>query len=173
MPAIPIDMRPNSVFRQTGDMFQYGVPYVRNPHAKYDGKTYAARLFVGFNVGAKPKWKLDDLVELVQRERAQHEVAPADSPGDTQHVPPDATFFATRGLFTHDEDDEDPKLAGKTIREHGAQVVILSIFGEKKKQFRENMFALAETIAREMQQASVIVEFQRQGIIQSTHKVTP
>lgn len=168
MPAIPIDMRPNQHFSREGKLLQYGTLYTYNPRETLPKHTRAARLFVGFNVEDVPTWTLADLVAIVRRVRAKQEIVPG-SHGHVKTVPPDATFYATHGLYTH----KSGKRKGETVEEDGAQIVILSIFGESEAQFDANILKLADVIVVEFEQAEVIVEFQVSGIVQDTISVTP
>jgi hypothetical protein len=106
----------------------------------------AARLFVGFNVGAEPMWSLGRVMELVKDIRAE------------QGVQPDATFVYQRGFYTH-QDGERSQL----IEEDGAQIIVLNTFGTETRQFEAQMQQLADKLAYAMDQAEVIVEFQRSG----------
>src|SRR5262245_61928418 len=55
----------------------------------FRGGSQFARFIVGFNVGGRARWDLDDL------ERAWTSTL------RSQHRPPDATFMSQRGLYTH------------------------------------------------------------------------
>jgi hypothetical protein len=158
---IPIDLRSNRFFTKRGELLRYG--NLANPKAvDIEGDTEAARIFVGFNVGDKPTWTLEDLVDLVERTRASQRV----DPNEPEAVQPDATFYATRGLYTHKD--------GKhTVREEGGQVIILSIFGESVEHFQANIIAVAFAIVTQFRQAEVIVEFQLNGVKHRTVSVQP
>jgi hypothetical protein len=113
-----------------------------------------ARLFVGFNVGEKPKYTMDDIVALVMRKR----------------VPiPDASFVSQRGIYTS-------QITGQVVQEEGAQVIIIlgaTVTRAVVAAFEDEMVALAETICHDMQQEMVIVELQRNGVVKQTIWVTP
>jgi len=113
------------------------------------GKTASARIIVGFNPGkqCKPKrrlggrkaYRMDDLIDVVHAVRLRHV-------GKT-----DSTFIAQRGTFTHDD---------KSVTdESGAQVVMYPLQGELPEQFFWSMQTLAETIAVELSQDLVILDF--------------
>ena len=115
------------------------------------GPTYSATLFVGFSVGNKPVWTMNDLVSLVKRVRIKQ----------VKH--PDSSFVYQKGIYTHESN-------GMVVTEDGAQVIILNVppMIRKLSVFRKNMVALAETICREMKQETVIVRIDKNGIAQET-----
>ena len=115
---------------------------------------YAARIFVGFNVGHKAKWSMSDVVRIVKRVRKD------------QVGMPDATFLYQRGLYTSKRDDS-------VVDEKGAQIIILNLAGASVKAFRDQMIFLGEEIATKLRQEEVIVEIQRGGISKETIGVTP
>lgn len=106
--------------------------------------TWAARIFVGFNVGDETVYDMDDLVEIVQAVRERQTGSPASS------------FVSQRGIYQHAD--------GAVVDEPGAQVIIINM-GESPQKFRRQMTDLAETIARKMKQEEVVVEIQRNGIV--------
>ena len=116
--------------------------------------TWAARIFVGFNVGETPTYTMDDLIALVKKAR-KAQVGRADS-----------TFIYQKGIYTHSD--------GKTeVTEDGAQVVFINLDPSvTPEDFEAQMVALAEVIVQEMQQETVIVELQRNGIVQAVIGVT-
>jgi len=115
---------------------------------------YAARVFVGFNVGARPRWAMSDVVRIVKRVRV------------AQVGAPDATFLYQRGLYTSKKDDS-------VVDEKGAQVIVLNLAGASASEWRTQMIALAEELATKLKQEEVIVEIQRGGISKETIGVTP
>lgn len=115
----------------------------RNPLDDFSGDNYAARLFVGFNVGAKPRWKLDDLMGHVREIRRE------------QRERPDVTYITTRGVFTHK--------SGKVIEEDGAQIIIFAI-DEEPDEFIRNMGDLAEQLVQALDQEEVFLEIQKNGV---------
>lgn len=152
---IPCDVRANSHFKPTGKLRRVGKEMTQNPATPF-GTVWSARLFVGFSVGQMPKWKVDDLIEIVRRVReAQGESA-------------DASFLIQKGIYTH--------RTGEVVTEDGAQVIIigegdaswLPFLARVPKKFRRHIIELAETIARDMEQELVIVEFQRGGVVKET-----
>lgn len=110
----------------------------------------AARLFVGFHVGGKPRYEIDDLIPIVREMRRRQ--APHD---------PSATFIAQRGIYRY-------RGTGKIIEEKGAQVMIFDFMDTAPETFREQMIRLAEEIAKRLRQELVIVEIQRNGVVTST-----
>lgn len=104
----------------------------------------AARLFVGFNVGDQPVYSMSHLVGLVREVR------------ETQAGDPSSSFVSQRGIYRHE--------AGDVIEEDGAQVILINAEFIPEEQFRDQIIALAETIAGNMKQDEVIVEMQKGGV---------
>lgn len=123
------------------------------------GKTPSARIIVGFNPGKEcaPKRRLkdresylmQDLIDIVHDVRLRH-VAKADS-----------TFIAQRGTFTHENGDE--------ADEDGAQVVMFPVENENPEQFFYSMQTLAETIAVELAQDLVILDYRIGNVTTGTY----
>lgn len=131
---------------------------LKNPADVWGGPTFAARFFVGFNVGGQPRWELDDLVALVRATR------------EGRGEPQDSTYIAQRGVFTHRD--------GKVVDEAGGQVIIFDQGEEQDEsarmaRFQEEMIAVGEEIARGLEQESVILEIQRNGVSLITMGVRP
>lgn len=123
-----------------------------NPPAwSSDEPLTAARIFVGFNVGARPVWTIEDAIRIVRRVRKE------------QVGVPDSTFLYQRGLYTH-------KSSGETVEEDGTQIIFLNLpdFGVTKADFERQALDLAETLATELDQEEVIVEIQRGGMTEKT-----
>ena len=124
------------------------------PNWRSKDPTWAARLFVGFNVGETPTYEMDDLIEIVRRVRGE------------QGAPEDSSYVYQRGVYTHEKD-------GSTVTEDGAQVILLNLDrGVSKNQFEEQMIELANVIVGEMQQETVIIELQQGGIVKEVIGVT-
>lgn len=125
-----------------------------------DKALYAARLFVGFNVGAKPRWKLDDVVRIVRRVRKKQV-------GD-----PSSSFVLQRGIYAHTE-----RVGGKQliVDEKGAQIIIVNTIemGSTSAEFQRQMTELAEILATELRQEAVIVEIQHGGVTKKTIAMGP
>ena len=141
---------PGGAFRPNGRLVQVGA--TANPRAFESRVTWAGRLFVGFNVGATPKYTLDDLVRVVKATRAEH---------------PDASFVAQKGIYT------SVVTPGEVVTEDGGQVIIVNLYGASAREFEEEMVALGESIASALEQELVIVEIQRNGVVKKTIGVTP
>lgn len=105
----------------------------------------AARIFVGLKVGDVDKWTVDDVVKTVKRVRT------------AQVGAPDASFVSQKGLYTHEK-------SGEVVEEDSVQVVILNTAGTPHKEFVEQIVSLAEMLALELDQESVIVEIQKGGV---------
>ena len=122
-----------------------------NPARWESDEVYAARLFVGFNIGDTSAFDLEDLIGLVRGELGEASAA---------------TFIAQKGLYTSNR-------TGETVEEDGAQVILFNLTGESPVDFRKRVIALAEKIARDFQQELVIAEFQKNGVVQTTVGVEP
>ena len=121
---------------------------------------YAARLFVGFNVGSKPRWKLDDVVRIVRRVRKKQV-------GD-----PSSSFVLQRGIYAHTE-----RVGGKQliVDEKGAQIILVNTpeLETSPRDFQNQMTELAEILATELKQEAVIVEIQQGGVTKKTISMGP
>jgi hypothetical protein len=150
-------------FQPNGSMHVHGAAAL-TPNAEMwsDKKPlFAARIFVGFNVGLKTVWKLDDVVRIVKRVR-KAQVDDASS-----------SFLLQRGLYTHAKRDEQGKKV--TVDEPGAQVIIVNTrdLETRGRDFKRQMLELAEALATELRQESVILEVQKGGLNQKTYGVGP
>lgn len=125
-----------------------------NPETWSSKSTLAARIFVGFKVGGKVRWKMADLVKIVRAVRTQQS-------GD-----PSSTFLAQTGIYKHSE-------SGVVVTEPGAQVILLDSHGATRRQWEEQILELAEIIAEKLKQESVVVEIQRNGLSLKTFGVAP
>ena len=119
-----------------------------------DEPMLAARLFVGFNVGQKPTYEVDDLLPIVLAVR------------EGQGHAPDASFLLQKGIYTSMRDKS-------IVEEDGAQVIVLNLDGAPQKTFERDMVELGEIIAKSMQQETVIVEIQKGGITTKVVGVVP
>ncbi len=124
----------------------------RNPLDWSSTTTRAARLFVGFKVGKKLTWKMNDLVKLVKKVRIE-QVSSANS-----------TYVAQRGIYTHRN--------GVVVDEPGAQVIIIDEAGTSAAAFEAQMISLGEVIAKKLKQESVVVELQENGVVKRVMGVT-
>lgn len=122
-----------------------------------DEPMYAARLFVGFNVGGETQWTMDDAVRIVRRVR-----------GDQVHDP-SSSFLYQRGLYTHVERGGEREI----VDEPGAQIIILNLpdFGVSPREFERQMVELGEALAEDLEQEAVIVEIQKAGMTAKTISV--
>ncbi len=144
-------------FRPNGRMTLEGrrADFAENPTGwSSRAPIYAARIFVGFNVGPRPRWTMSDVVQIVKRVRKG------------QVGSPDATFLYQRGLYTSKEDSS-------VVDEKGAQIIILNLSGATVKEFRAQMIELGEEIAEKLRQEEVIVEIQKGGVSKETIGITP
>lgn len=124
----------------------------RNPtDVLWDGKpANSARMFIGFNVGQTPKWNVDYLAQLVRRVRSEQ------TNDEGKKIPPDASFVIQKGMYTNK--------GQPTVYENSVQLIVLSLFGESDKKFKDNMLEMAGIIARELEQREVILELQTEGV---------
>jgi|SRR3972149_3458213 len=161
MPTVTVDTRTLHTntfsFRPQGKNIRYGT--LSNPLEHIASVTWSARLIIGFDVGHKPTWNLSDIVKLVKKHRKD------------QGADPDATFFATRGLYTERKHTRG-KTRSRVIDENGCQVVIINL-GEPQTLFRKEMIEMAEKLTRELKQDKIYLEFQRNGISKGVWEVTP
>ena len=139
------------MFRPNGRRHING--YRPNPRTWSGGQdVWSARLFVGFNVGEDTVWSMRDLIDLVRRVREEQT-------GD-----PSSTFVSQRGIYKHAD-------SGLVVEEPGGQVIIIAP-GTPPDEFAEQMMHLAEVIAGEMDQAEVVVELQKRGVVQDVFGVS-
>ena len=124
---------------------QWSGDYRPNRTVWESADTYSARLFVGFNVGQETIFEMKDLVEVVRQVR------------EKQVGDPSSSFVYQHGIYKHQ--------AGDIVEEPGAQVIIINM-DASAKDFVAQMIALAETIARDMSQEEVVVEIQRNGVVE-------
>lgn len=147
-------------FRPSGELHVHGdvgrASRRLNPAAWRSTDTYAARLIIGFSVGDQPMWTLDDLVNLVRVFR-------------TEQGKPDASFLSQRGVYQHREGAK----AGQVVTEDSAQVLIVDVWDTPRDEFVNEIMALAEYLCEAMEQESVIVEFQKNGVTQEVVGVVP
>ena len=138
---------PSGWFRPTGALRPNRVRWSSEP-------AQAARIIVGFNVGAEPHWSMNDLIGMVREIREEQGAEPA------------ASFLFQRGIYAHEG-------GGPVVEEDGAQVIVLNLSGQHPDDFKKDIERMAEKLAREMQQEEVIVEFQKAGIPTETLGIGP
>ncbi len=147
-------------FRPTGALNVHGdvgrASRRHNPAAWRSSDTYAARIIIGFSVGDQPTWTLEDLVSFVREFR-------------TAQGKPDASFLSQRGVYQHREGSK----AGEVVTEDSAQVLIVDVWDTPRDEFVDEITALAEHFCRVMEQESVIVEFQKNGVTQEVLGIVP
>lgn len=141
----------NGSFRPRGRLREVG-KMRHNPAAWSSKDTLSARLFVGFNVDDKPTYSLQDLIELVGDFREHQNKA-------------GASFLAQTGIYQHKN--------GPVVEEEGAQVIIIDVWDTPEKAFVDEMIALAEAVAQDMDQEEVVVEIQRNGVTTEVLGVVP
>jgi hypothetical protein len=138
--------------------FAYDDPKIVRSNPEWWSDTeplYASRIFVGFNVGDRPTWTMEDLVRLVKSVRLR-QVGKADH-----------TILYQKGVYTSKKSGKQ-----KPITEEGGQIIILNLKEfmkpkdrkKAKEVFRAQMVSLADRIIEEMHQEMVIVEIQKDGI---------
>lgn len=124
-----------------------------------------ARLIMGFNVGIRPTWDVENVIkaffklryEQLERAFAEGYATPNKDGGDIG-----ASFVVQRGLW-------QPLIGGKTpYPEPGCQILCLNTVREKPDYFEIDMEYVAEMLATEFAQDAVIVEHQRGGKIIET-----
>jgi hypothetical protein len=124
----------------------------RNPIDRIGDGGYAARIFVGLNVGKETKWTIDDVIRIVVKTRkAQKRV-------------PDASIIAQSGIY------QDK--TGDLVVEPSVQIVIIDLAGTPKAAFLKEMKRLAELLRKQLQQETVILEIQKSGVSEDVYSVT-
>lgn len=123
-----------------------------NARDRFTGDNYAARLFIGFNAGNKPTWTMEEIIAMVKDLRTK------------QGQLPDATYIATKGVFTHG--------SGRTVVEDGCQVIIFAM-DEEPATFEENVLLLAEELVVLLGQEAIFVEIQKNGLQTGLHRARP
>lgn len=174
MPAIIANLGPISwggpypgSFRPSGKLEHHGntAPLfreitTRNPTQRTRRVSAGVRIVVGFNVGKKTRWGMEDLIAIVKVVRLR------------QVGLPDATFLAQTGMYTH---QGVTAKKGVVVTEPGGQVLIknLPFLGTSDDEFQEQMVELAEEICRALKQEIVIVDYQEKGLSVEEWVVTP
>jgi len=135
----------------------------RNPVVATKGKTKktaAVRFFIGFAVGGVERWTMDDLIRIVREIR------------DEQMEHPDATFVAQTGVYSY---KEAGKHSDTVVTENGAQLIIVNMneWGVRKKKFYKQMQELGEELCHRLEQELIFAEWQINGLIKETWRVTP
>lgn len=117
----------------TGPPRIHGPDRVQNPIGWRARETWYARILVGLYVNNQPRWKVSDVSSFVQSVGVQG-----------------ASFVSQRGLWHGSQ-------------EKSVQVVIFNAPPQQTslRDFKRNMIALAEMIARAFQQDEVIVDVQK------------
>jgi hypothetical protein len=179
MPIIPIDIgfaswggpnagsfRPNGKLHFHGDRSAWDkVRFLSDNPIRHGGKTggknkdvWAARLFVGLNIGPTPRWSADDVIKIV-RDVRMDQVGQAD-----------ASFITQRGLYTQ-------MIGGRPdiVEEDSIQVMISNLphWGVGKGKFKKQMIELAETVAAKLGQDTVILEIQKNGLVKFSWTIEP
>jgi len=104
---------------------------------------------VGLNVGDKPTYTIEDVVNATKQIRRE------------QGSLPDATFIAQKGLYTEPE-----ARGGRVIDENSVQIIIFDTEGLLLEAFSAKIVQLARALRERFHQDSVIVELQEAGISQ-------
>jgi hypothetical protein len=138
-------------FRPSGRISSHGRS--ENPRTWSTTETLAARIFVGFKVGNRVKWRIGDLEGIVEEARTR------------QTGNPNSSFVSQRGIYKSLK-------SGKVVEEPGAQVILIDEQGVSVREFTEQMERLAELIAVQLQQESVVVEVQKNGMTVETFGVS-
>jgi hypothetical protein len=115
----------------------------------------AARLFIGFNVGDEPTWKMQDVIELVREIRQEQRQSPA------------ASFVFQKGIYAHTGRKD------LIVEEDGAQVIVLNLDEIPTREFEQQMKMLGTKLATELKQEEVILDLQRAGISYKTMGLAP
>lgn len=121
---------------------------------------WSARILVGFNVGGKKRWKMDDVIKIVRRVRMGQV-------GD-----PGSSFVFQKGMYGHK--DKTGKVKDIVV-EDGAQIIVLNFdeYETSPAAFRKQMGDLGELLAEKLKQEAVIVELQYAGLSKGIGIMTP
>lgn len=120
-----------------------------------DNNTQFGRVIVGFNVGRRPTWNIDDL------EREWHEFA------QERNFPRGVTIVPQRGAFVDDE-------TGDVIQEDGATLTVLNIMDKVPRgTFAKFMQRFGEHLAEAFRQKEVIVQIGTGSTATDTWGVRP
>jgi hypothetical protein len=113
----------------------------------------AARFFVGLNVGTETKWTERDVIDAVVRIRR------------AQGASPGASIMSQRGIY----EDQSKRI----IDEPSVQIIIIDFDGTAQETFTGEMIALGESLTRELQQETILLEIQKRGIVEDQYTLTP
>lgn len=115
-----------------------------------DEPLLAVRFFVGLNVGDRPYWSTQHVIDLVKEIRREQR-------GDDYA----ASFVSQKGFYTHEHGDD-------VVEEDSMQIIIMNTGGQPRKEFIGEMMQLGEKLAHELEQEEVIVEVQSGGVVERT-----
>jgi hypothetical protein len=124
---------------------------IKTDLSKEYGPTWAARFFVGLSVGGRDTYSLEYLIQLVRSYLRSH------------GMKENSSFIAQKGVYTH----EQGKRKGLVVQENSAQVVIIYEGAPEFKQFVSRTgfcVKLAEHLCKKMDQETVIVDIQENGL---------
>lgn len=138
---------PRGWFIPEGPIHRYGPD--KNPLSFESKVTWAARMFVGLNIGDDEALDINDVVEAFEK-----------------NYRGGASFVAQMGRW--------PSKGGKIITEKSVQVIVINDKeGVTAQEFRGDMIDVAERMALELQQESIVLELQRNGVVKETLGVVP
>jgi hypothetical protein len=122
---------------------------IKADYIKAYGPSIAARLFVGLSDLKGNKYTMSKLVTLTRSFLRLY------------GAPEDSSFLSQSGVYTH----KSGRDAGKVVTEKSAQIIIIKMDGEKTlSRFQDLVVGLSEEICRKMNQESVIIDLQRNGV---------
>lgn len=159
---------PFSVISPDGGRLQF-VPQInhvvsKNPNSKRRlidepdnfSVVWSAQLFVGLSVNGKPRWTADHIRDLAAQIRSEQLTAMAEAgliSHDTEHglsVVPQYGFWSK---------------IGTDGREQSVSITIVSLSGETKKEFFQNISELAGMLAVELEQDTVVYQLIHGGVV--------
>lgn len=124
----------------------------------------SAYLFVGLNVGGKPKWDPIDVVRAVRTVLRRMLGRPEDS-----------SFIVQTGVYTHAKKEGEPATAPRdVVQERSVQVIVFD--GDppsEPKKFIEDMQTLGQSLAERFEQETVIVDVRRANVSIGTFGMEP
>ena len=108
-------------------------------------KQLVGRLFVGLNVGGKPRWTMREVVNAVLKIR------------HSQGRSAGATFVAQQGVY-------QPSPSAPVDQEKSVQIILMNLYdGLPERTFKSDMHNLAKALTRQLHQEQIIGEVQKGG----------
>ncbi len=149
MSFLPIDLRethwPGGAFFPRGPL-RYFDATRRNPPVEWESESpvLGAKIILALERDGKRTGTMSDVIRIVTTMRR------------AQGRDPGATFVAQKGVYEHRE-------THKIVEEDGVQVGIIATVAVGYATFSNEMVRVAERLAKDLHQESVILEIQKDG----------